>query len=125
MKTLLATIVAGIAAAVCVPGLAQSDTASPGLPSSRITHTYEGEVVTVHPKEMVIAVSKGGEDDTIAYQYSKHTLFVDTDGNPIDVKMLTPGSPVAVQYTMDGDIRHVERIIAAPQSGTGGTTTSP
>jgi hypothetical protein len=92
------------------------------------TTSAAGTITTFDPQSVVIKSETSTEP--LRYQFTKRTVYVDENGNPVSVETIKSGMPVTVYYDREGNDLTATRVVvrkavtteAAP--GTVQTTTT-
>jgi hypothetical protein len=98
--------------------------------------TTRGAFTEFIPNSETVVVRTAPDTAPLRYVVTKQTTIVDEAGAPVAIQRITPGSPLAVEYTTSGDRLVASRIVvqhvpAAPgrvvreQTTTTTTTTAP
>lgn len=109
MKTTLMQFVrSGIAAGV-VLALSHFACGQAVETTTTTTTSSAGTVTTFDPSAIVIKSETSTEP--VRYQYSKTTMYVDENGQPVAVETIKTGMPVTVYYERDGDSMVARKVI--------------
>ncbi|HWB58499.1 MAG TPA: hypothetical protein VG733_03365 [Chthoniobacteraceae bacterium] len=65
------------------------------------TTSSAGTITTFDPNAIVIKSETSTEP--VRYQYTKKTVYVDENGNPVSIETIKSGLPVTVYYDREGD----------------------
>ncbi|MFN2376280.1 MAG: hypothetical protein ABR538_07065 [Candidatus Binatia bacterium] len=74
------------------------------------TTTYSGTVAEVNPSSSTIILKSESSPAPVTYTYSKETTFVDAQGNVVTYETIK-NSPVTVEYTTEGGVTVVRKVI--------------
>lgn len=88
------------------------------------TQTYSGTIASLNAGDSTIMVSGDAGASPVAYSYTEKTTFVDPQGNVISYDTITPETPVELHYSMDGDMRTVDRVVVQQPVAAQTTTTT-
>jgi len=130
------TNITKIGAALLAVGICLCSTEVRAQTTATVT-TTRGAFTEFVPVSETVVVKTESDTAPLRYVVTKQTTVVDETGAPVTVQRITPGSPLAVEYTTSGDRLVASRIIVqhapvAPASGvvqerttTTTTTTAP
>jgi hypothetical protein len=79
----------------------QMITSDQGATTQSTTTTSEGTISEFSPD--IIVVKSQDAAEPVRYSYSKSTVYVDENGNPVSMETVKSGLPVTVYYVKDGD----------------------
>ena len=106
MKTNLTKIGAALLAiglcALCPEARAQTTTT---------VTTTRGAFTQFVPNTETLVVKSETSPDPLRYTVTKQTTVVDASGAPVAIEKITPGVPLAVEYTTSGDRLVASRIV--------------
>ena len=106
-NTLLAIVRSGIAAGLV---LAVSHFASGQAVETTTTTTSDaGTITTFDPHEIIIKSETSTEP--IRYEYTKKTVYVDENGNPVSIETVKTGLPVTVYYDREGNAMIARKVV--------------
>jgi hypothetical protein len=88
--------------------------------------TTDGAFTEFIPSSETVVVRTEANPAPLRYVVTKQTTIVDEDGVPVAIEKISPGSPLAVQYTGTGDRLVASRIVVrkAPVVTERNTTTT-
>ncbi len=73
------------------------------------TVTSAGTISEFGPETIVV---KGeNADEPVHYSYTKSTIYVDEDGNPVSMDTVKSGLPVTIYYVKDGDNLVASKVV--------------
>jgi hypothetical protein len=129
------TKITKIGAALLAVGICVCSAEARAQTTATVT-TTRGAFTEFVPGSETVVVRTEPDTTPLRYVVTKQTTVVDETGAPVAVQRITPGSPLAVEYTTSGDRLVASRIIVqhAPVAPAGGvveerttttTTTAP
>jgi hypothetical protein len=129
------TKITKIGAALLAVGICVCSAEARAQTTATVT-TTRGAFTEFVPGSETVVVRTEPDTTPLRYVVTKQTTVVDETGAPVAVQRITPGSPLAVEYTTSGDRLVASRIIVqhgpvAPAGGvveertTTTTTTAP
>jgi hypothetical protein len=73
------------------------------------TITGAGTISDFSPETIVVKTD--ADAPPVIYTYTKSTIYVDENGNPVSMETVKSGLPVTVYYIRDGDNRIASKVV--------------
>jgi hypothetical protein len=119
------TNIAKIGAVLLVVGICICSTEVRAQITATVT-TTNGAFTEFVPGSQTVVVRTEANPAPLRYVVTKETTIVDESGAPVTIERISPGSPLAIQYTGTGEHLVASRIVVQRTTAvTGPVTTAP